>query len=450
MTAAGFSAAVLGGCSSVTSRTAAAGRKPNVVVLYADDQGAMDLGCYGSHDLITPNIDALAQRGIRFTQMYAPSAICSPSRAGLLTGRYPQRAGVPGNVSSQPGAKGMPTEQVTLAETFRAAGYATAHIGKWHLGYTEKTTPNAQGFDHSFGHMGGCIDNYSHYFFWEGPNRHDLWRNGKEVFESGRYFPDLMLEEATEFITAHRDKPFFLYYAVNTPHYPYQPDHAWLKRYQDAGVPYPRDLYGAFVSSQDERLGRLIDLLDKQGLRDNTIIIYQSDQGHSTEERAHFGGGNAGPYRGAKFSLFEGGIRVPSIISWPGVLPENVMRNQMVHACDWMPTLAALSGVPLQEEDIDGKNIKAVLQSSEAASPHEILYWQIGNQWAVRQGPWKLIINPRITGQTLPEADRKVFLANLEKDPSEQTNYAADYPDITERLRKLKPEFAENSQSDED
>jgi arylsulfatase A-like enzyme len=161
---------------------AASAPKPNVIFILADDQGSVDLGCYGAKDLHTPHTDAIAARGVRFTQFYSAAAVCSPSRAGALTGRWPARAGVPGNVSSQKGGRGgLPPEERTMAEVFKAAGYATAHIGKWHLGYTPETSPRAQGFDHSFGHMGGCIDNYSHFFYWQGPNRHDLWRDGTEV-----------------------------------------------------------------------------------------------------------------------------------------------------------------------------------------------------------------------------------------------------------------------------
>jgi len=198
-------------------------RPPNVIIIFTDDQGSMDLNCYGAKDLATPHMDSLAKRGVRFTQFYAAAPVCSPSRAGLLTGRYPVRAGVPGNVSSRKGGAGMPAAQVTLAETFKKAGYATAHIGKWHLGYTRETMPNAQGFDHSFGHMGGCIDNYSHFFYWNGPNRHDLWRNGKEIFEDGKFFPELMAAEAAKFIAANKAQPFFMYFALNTPH----PNNQW-------------------------------------------------------------------------------------------------------------------------------------------------------------------------------------------------------------------------------
>ena len=197
---------------------AADAQKPNVILIVTDDQGAADAGCYGAKDLETPAMDSIAARGIRFTQFYAGAPVCSPSRAALLTGRYPLRAGLPGNTPSQPGGAGMPTGQITIAEMLKADGYATAHIGKWHLGFTPGTMPNAQGFDYSFGHMGGCIDNFSHFFYWEGPNRHDLYRNGEEVFHPGRYFADLMVEEASRFIERNREKPFFIYFALNMPH----------------------------------------------------------------------------------------------------------------------------------------------------------------------------------------------------------------------------------------
>ena len=273
--------------------------KPNVIFIMADDQGSVDLGCYGAKDLHTPHTDRLAASGVRFTQFYSAAPVCSPSRAGALTGRWPVRAGVPGNCASQKGAKGaLPPEEVTMAEMFKAAGYATAHIGKWHIGYTPETSPQAQGFDHSFGHMGGCIDNFSHFFYWSGPNIHDLWRNGAEVFHDGHFFPDLMVQEAVRFIEQSKDRPFFIYYALNTPHYPYQGDAKWLEHFKDQ--PHPRKLNAAFIAAQDQRIGRLVaNVEDLTGRRDNTIIIFQSDNGHSTEERAHYGGGSAGPYRGA-------------------------------------------------------------------------------------------------------------------------------------------------------
>lgn len=419
----------------------AAGRKPNVIVILTDDQGTIDAGCYGSTDVATPAVDALAEQGILFSQFYAAAPVCSPSRAGLLTGRYPVRAGVPGNTTSQKGKPGMPGDEVTLAEMFRAAGYATAHIGKWHLGYIPEHMPNAQGFDHSFGHMGGCIDNYSHFFYWQGPNRHDLHRNGAEIHADGRYFPDLMVEEAAQFISEQKAGPFFIYFAMNTPHYPYQGEAEWLEHF--GNLPHPRNLYAAFLRSLDARIGKLLAVLAEHGLRDDTIIVFQSDHGHSTEERAHFGGGSAGPFRGAKFSLFEGGIRVPAIISWPGGLESNVRRDQAAHACDWMPTLAELCGIALPGRKLDGASLVPVLRSADAPSPHESLHWMVGSdpqraQWAVRRGGWKLIGNPVDTsnGREQPELPA-LFLSNLERDPAEMHNLAAEHPDVVEQLRGI-------------
>jgi arylsulfatase A-like enzyme len=229
-------------------------RKPNVIIIFTDDQGTVDMNCYGAKDLVTPNMDGIAKRGVRFTQFYSAAPVCSPSRVGLLTGRTPQHGGLNGNVPLD--SVGMPSQQITIAEKMKKAGYATAHIGKWHLGHHKETIPNAQGFDHSFGHLVGCIDNYSHFFYWSGPNKHDLWRNGKEVFHNGEFFPDLMVKEAGEFIDKNQDQPFFIYFALNTPHYPYQGSPKWLEYYRD--LPYPRNLYAAFLSTTDDRIGALL------------------------------------------------------------------------------------------------------------------------------------------------------------------------------------------------
>ncbi|MFT4551369.1 MAG: arylsulfatase A [Pseudoalteromonas tetraodonis] len=424
-------------------------RNPNVIVIFTDDQGSVDAGCYGTEDIETPNIDLLAERGSRFTQFYAAAPVCSPSRAGLLTGRYPLRAGVPGNTTSEKGKPGMPTGQVTMAEHFKAAGYRTAHIGKWHLGYTPEDMPNAQGFDHSFGHMGGCIDNYSHFFYWQGPNRHDLYRNGEEIYADGKFFPDLMVNEACEFIKDNQADPFFIYFAMNMPHYPYQGDAHWLEHYKD--VPHPRNLYNAFVSALDSRIGDLVRYLDEVGLREDTIIVFQSDHGHSTEGRAHFGGGSSGPYRGAKFSLFEGGIRVPAIISWPGKLPEKKTFDQLAHSCDWLPTLAELAEIELVHKDIDGLSLAPLLKGDTQESPHDLVHWQVGTgakaQWAVLDGDWKLIGNVRDTSNPKSQGDppAKLFLSNLKEDRSEKKNYAAKQPEIVRKLRAAHDAWLEST-----
>jgi len=419
--------------------------KPNVIIIYSDDQGAIDLNCFGAKDLVTPNMDKLVKSGIKFTQFYG-APICSPSRAGLLTGKTPQRAGVPGNVSPNSLEAGMPGSQYTIAEMFKDAGYKTAHIGKWHLGHAKDKQPNAQGFDYSFGHFVGCIDNYSHFFYWNGPNRHDLYRNGKEVFYPGEYFPDLMVKEASKFLEENRNHPFFMYYAMNTPHYPYQGSPEWLKYYREKGEKYPRDLYAAFISTMDEKVGLLLKKLDELDLRENTIIVFQSDNGYSTEERAHFGGGSAGILRGSKFSLFEGGIRVPAAISWPAKLIAGDVRNQVAVNNDWMPTLAELCGVNLDTSDLDGKSLVSILNDKNHETLHNAFCWQNGKHWAARKGNWKLLGNPVIRGEEFAPED-SLFLVNLETDPGEMTNLVKEYPEKVKELNLQFEKWLEHSHS---
>lgn len=411
--------------------------KPNVIVIYTDDQGTIDLNSFGANDLVTPNMDKIVNSGIKFTQFYG-APICSPSRAGLLTGKTPQRAGVPGNVSSLSLEAGMPNEQYTMAEMFKNAGYNTALIGKWHLGHAKDKQPNAQGFDYFFGLLVGCIDNYSHFFYWQGPNRHDLYRNGKEVFYDGQFFPDLMVKDANQFMEENRNNPFFIYFALNTPHYPYQGTPEWLEYYQEKGVSYPRDLYAAFLSTQDDKIGEILKNLEKLGLYENTIIVFQSDNGYSTEERAHFGGGSAGIYRGTKFSLFEGGIRVPAAISWPAKLNSGEVRDQLAVNADWMPTLAELCDIELDTSDLDGKSLVPIIENPNLESTHiNGFCWQNGKSWAARIGDWKLLGNPSIAGETFSPND-SLFLVNLKNDPGETKNLVDTHP---EKVRQLKLQF---------
>jgi arylsulfatase A-like enzyme len=421
-------------------------RRPNVVLIFTDDQGSIDLNCYGAKDLYTPNLDKLAGEGTRFTQFYVGAPVCSPSRAALMTGRYPRRAGLLGNASSSKGHAGMPPEQVTIAEMMKAAGYATGHVGKWHLGYTPETMPNGQGFDESFGHMGGCIDNYSHFFYWAGPNRHDLWQNGREVWRDGEFFGDLMVEQCKEFVSENRQQPFFLYWAINMPHYPLQGKEKWRKKYEHLNA--PRRMYAAFVSTMDEMVGDVVEHINRLGLREDTIIIWLSDHGHSVEKRTFGGGGNSGDYRGHKFTLWEGGIRIPCIVSWPGRIPKNAVRGQKAISIDWMPTIAHYCNVRLHEPDIDGKNIAPVIESADAVSPHDILHWETRNHWAVRQGDWKLVYNGPATeykGRKIPNA--KDFLSNLAEDVTETRNLADEHPEIVERLTDIHNRWLKRAQS---
>ena len=293
--------------------------------------------------------------------------------------------------------------------------------------------------------MGGCIDNYSHFYYWGGPNQHDLWRDGKEVWADGQFFGDLMSNECATFMDRNRDRPWLLYWAVNEPHYPVQGTAKWRERYKD--LPAPRNMYAAMVSTADERIGQVLAHLDALHLRDDTIVCFMSDQGHSCEDRAFGGGGSAGPYRGAKYSLFEGGIRVPAMIAWAGHVPAGQVRDQMVTGCDWLPTLTDLCGVTVPPDvarGLDGKSIVSVIQSATAPTPHPTFNWASGgNQWAARDGSWKLLGNPIDPTQKgrLPESDA-LFLADLSKDVGERTNVAADHPDVVARLRAQHAEWA--------
>jgi arylsulfatase A-like enzyme len=423
--------------SGLLAAGAAPARRPNVVLIMLDDLGSIDANCYGASDLATPNMDALAAAGVRFTNFHSTAPLCSPSRASVMTGRYPQRAGLDSNASSEYGSNiGLAPDEVTLGQMFKGAGYVTGHVGKWHLGYNDKTMPNARGFDHSFGHMGGCLDNYSHFFYWEGPNRHDLWLNGKETWRDGENIGDIEVEQCSQFLEKNKANPFFLFWAINQPHYPLQGRPKWREHYK--GLPSPRSMYAASVSTLDELIGEVMAKLQSLGLAENTIVVLQSDHGHSMEIRSFGGGGNSGPYRGAKFSMFEGGTRVVSMISWPGMLPKGTVRDQFVAGCDWMPTLAELTGAELPKRKLDGKSMVPVIQSATAQTAHPVFHWQLGKQWAVRQGDWKLIGNPEDPSHKAPlTAQDKLFLVDLGKDISELKNVASQNPQKVAELSEL-------------
>lgn len=426
-------------------------RPPNIILILADDLGSMDLGCYGAPDVRTPHLDALAARGLRLTQFYSAAPVCSPSRAALLTGRFPHRAGVPGNVPTHKPGVGLAPAQVTLAEALRPRGYATALFGKWHLGWPPINGPLEQGFDEYVGHLSGCIDNYSHFFYWAGPPFHDLWRGAagrtEEIHEDGTHFGEIVTREAIRFITARRDAPFFLYLPFNIPHYPVQAPEPFRSEY--AHLPEPRGAHAALIAAMDAWVGRVLNEVDKLGLRENTIVVFLSDHGHSTEERTGFGGGYAGPYRGEKFSLFEGGLRVPCIVSWPGRLPEGETRDQAMTSLDLFPTLLELArGETTREKiqnNLDGVSVVNVLTSASAPEPHDFLYWRAEGQWAVHKGRMKLIANPR--GEPRPGgADgappgELLYLVDLENDPGERVNIAAERPEIVEDLSAARKRF---------
>ena len=422
--------------------------KPNVVILFTDDQGTIDANCYGSNDLITPNIDKLAATGVRFTQAYAHT-VCCPARAALLTGRHPQRGGVvhwtQGDMNSAKGIN-MALEEVTLAEILKPAGYRTALYGKWHLGAHRDFGPKKQGFDEFFGIRDGFIDNYNHYFL-HGSGFHDLYEGVKPVKRPGKYFPELMVQRSLKFIMQNKDRPFLLYVPFNIPHYPEQALKRFEEVYKDIAEPARRS-YAAIVSTTDHYIGQIVDKLEALGLRENTIIIFMSDNGHSEETgnrirldnhrsgypKGHFygasGGGSTGKWIGQKGSFLEGGVRVPAIISYPAKLPKGKVRGQIITAMDWFPTVLDLCGVQQLSGSpkLDGHSVLPLIRNAKAKSKNKILHFAWGKKWAVRESDWKLIGS---------DGNTKVSLRNLADAKPEARDYAKVKPEIVRRLRKL-------------
>lgn len=423
--------------------------KPNFVIFYTDDQGWGDLSCYGATDFRTPNLDALANSGVRFTGWYSNAPVCSASRASLMTGRYPQRAGTPGIFGSGRAAPGMPPDEVTLAEALKPAGYRTGLMGKWHLGGGPEFRPNQQGFDEFFGFHSGCIDNYSHIYYWgQGgqkgrPPFHDLWRNDAEVWENGQFFTELVTREAVRFLGENRSRPFFLYVAYNLPHYPTHPLERYWERVKHIQDPQRRT-QAACVAAVDDSVGTVVAELKRLGLLENTLIFYSSDNGPSEEQRnflddsmRFYRGGSAGPFRGHKFSLFEGGIRMPAVMSWPGILPSGKVLDEVGATMDIFPTFVNLAGAEMPRDRVmDGKDVFPMVARG-APSPHrdQPVFWANGNQRAVRRGQWKLVLNPRFDSDET--AKDQVFLADLEKDRGEKTNLADKNPDLVKELTGL-------------
>jgi len=426
--------------------------RTNFIIIIADDLGWGDVGCFGADDMQTPNLDRIAASGAQLRQWYGGSPVCSASRASLMTGRFCWRADVPTNISAKWDAAGLSHETPTLPELLKQRGYATAMSGKWHLGQREGDRPHDRGFDDWFGFLHGCIDYYSHTFYWlmagAGlPPRHDLYDNGVEVFANGRYFIDLMTERAvSQIATAARDdKPFFLYLPFNAPHYPMQAPPETMQRF--AHLPHDRQVTAALVWEYDKAIGRVLDALDAHGLADTTCVLATGDHGPSRENRNWpdgrtdelYRGGSTGGLRGAKFSVFEGGIRVPTVIRWPGVVqPGSVIETPMGHV-DLVPTILEPIGSGVSESlDVDGVNIINVLTGrSDAIDRPRGLCWMLGEQKAVRHGRWKAIKNGRDVDPNDGEGEPGWRLYDIEADPAEKTDRSADEPDTMNHLRTL-------------
>jgi len=409
---------------------------PNIVYIVSDNQGWKDVGYHGS-DIKTPTIDSLARTGTRLEQFYA-QPMCTPTRAALMTGRYPFRYGLQTAVIAANHTYGLPTDEWLIPQALGEAGYYTAIIGKWHLGHADhKYWPRQRGFDYQYGPIIGEIDYFTH-------EQHegvvDWYRNNELVKEPG-YSTTLLGNDAVRLITAHdTSKPLYLYLTFNAPHTPYQAPQEYLDKYKDIADP-SRRAYAASITAMDDQIGKVLEALDKKGMRSNTIIFFQSDNGGTRNKM--FAGERAtstipcdnGPYREGKGSLYEGGTRVIALVNWPGHVRSGATVDGMLHVVDIYPTLAFLAGASTAKaKPLDGLNVWATLSEGKPSPRTEIVYNIEPFRAGVREGDWKLIWRT-----PLPYS---VELYNIPQDPSEKANLAAQNPDKVAALQKRADELA--------
>ncbi|MBI5706127.1 MAG: sulfatase [Armatimonadetes bacterium] len=397
-----------------------AAAKPNIVLIVADDLGYGELGCYGGKEVPTPNIDSLAKDGVRLTDGYVSCPVCAPTRAGLMTGRYGPRFGFELNPGPQQNASsgfGLPKSEKTLAERLKAEGYATGMVGKWHLGYKDGLTPPDRGFDSFFGFLGGA-----HNYRRSGQGGAIL--RGKEKTTGAAYLTYAFGREAVGFIEANKRHPFFLYLPFNAVHAPLQAP----TRLAEKTASFPegkRRTFAGMLMAMDEAVGQVLATLRKSGLDENTLVIFISDNGGPTPQTTS----SNGPLRGFKGQTWEGGIRVPMLVRWKEKLPAGKEFREPVIALDIVPTVLGAAGKPISaDEKLDGVNLLPFLTGGDKGAPHDLLYWRFGQQYALREGDWKLV-----TAQGTTDA-----LFDLAKDIAEKNNLAADEPT---RVRAMKAKW---------
>jgi len=452
--------ALAGAALSLPDVARASTARPNIIYILADDLGYNELGCYGQKYIRTPNVDRIAREGIRFTQHYAGSPVCAPSRCVLMTGKHsghayirnngnPKERKRPGGPLYFPGQNPIPESETTVAELLKTQGYATAAIGKWGLGYEGSSgDPNRQGFDLFFGYL--CqVHAHNHY-------PRFLWRNGEKVMLDGNdrtltgkhYSQDMFIAEALGFIRENKNRPFFLYLPFIIPHLSIQVPEETLNEYK--GVipeedydhhgylehPYPRAGYAAMITHMDRGIGRIMDLVRELGLDEDTVIMFSSDNGPTYNR---LGGSDsdffesAGPFRGLKGSLYEGGIRVPMVARWPGRIAPGTTSAHLSAFWDVLPTLCEIGGADVPNS-IDGISFLPTLFGRGEQLEHDYLFWEFpgyGGQQAVRLGDWKGV------RQNINKGNTAVELYNLEEDIGETNDVAGEHPDMVTRIETV-------------
>jgi len=406
---------------------AAEAQQPNIVLIVGDDMGYADIGVHGCRDIPTPNIDALAAAGVRCTNGYVSGPYCSPTRAGLLTGRYQTRFGHEFNPGGRgEGKKGLPPSETTLADRLKEAGYATALIGKWHLGSAAEFHPQRRGFDEFFGFLGG-----GHSYFPGGGS--PILRGAEPVAEEA-YLTDAFGREAVAFIDGHREKPFFLYLSFNAVHTPMHADEARLRKFS-AIADKKRRTYAAMMSAMDDAVGDVLTKLSESGLEDNTLVIFISDNGGPTMRGTTTNGSSNAPLRGSKRTTLEGGVRVPFFVKWPARLEGGQLYDKPVIQLDILPTVLAAAGIRiLPEWKVEGEDLLPYFTGDNDDAPHDALYWRFGEQMAIRQGDWKLVkYDPAVEGGTGRATPARLY--NLADDVGEQRDLIAAHPEKAKELQ---------------
>jgi len=400
--------------------------RPNIIIFLADDLGYADLGCQGCKDIPTPHIDSIARNGVRFTDGYATHPVCSPSRAGLMSGRYQHRFGFEHNSGPERFAAenfGLPRSEPTLAERLKTAGYATGMVGKWHIGFKAGLRPHERGFDYFYGFLGGARSYYP-----DSPRENDpIVRNGQIVKDEKEYLTDALAREAVSFLERSKEKPWFLYFAFNAVHSPLEATKAYETRFPHITDP-KRKTYAGMLSAMDDAVGRVLAKVRELNQEENTLVFFYSDNGGPTLETTS----RNNPLRGYKGQMFEGGIRVPFLMQWKGVVPAGQTYREMVMGFDCHATALAAAGIPLPtDKPLDGVNLIPFVTGKQTGRPHDQLFWRAGQQHAARVGDWKLVTIPRLGGS---------MLFHLKDDLGETTDLAAKNP---AKLKEIQAAFAE-------